>query len=76
MNLITGSMSATSPRVDILSTCKFGQKLGVSLLLLTPPPSSDHPGYCTTEFGNPGGTYKLSCIYEDDVIKCDLVRIQ
>ena len=34
-NLITGLTSAASPRVDISSTCKVGQKLGVSLPLLT-----------------------------------------
>jgi hypothetical protein len=39
-NLITGLTSATSPRVDILSTCKVGQKLGVSLPLLTCSPSA------------------------------------
>jgi hypothetical protein len=33
-NLITGLTSAPSPRVDISSTCKIGQKLGVSLPLL------------------------------------------
>ena len=37
-NLITGLTSAASPRVDISSTCKVGQKLGVSLPLLTCPP--------------------------------------
>ena len=37
-NLITGLTSATSPRVDISSTCKVGQKLGVSLPLLTCSP--------------------------------------
>ena len=30
-NLITGLTSTASPRVDIPSTCKLGQKLGVSL---------------------------------------------
>jgi hypothetical protein len=30
-NLITGLTSAASPRVDISSTCKVGQKIGVSL---------------------------------------------
>ena len=30
-NLITGLTSAVSPRVDISSTCKVGQKLEVSL---------------------------------------------
>jgi len=30
-NLITGLTSAASPRVDVSSTCKVGQKLGVSL---------------------------------------------
>jgi len=30
-NLITGLTSAASPGVDISSTCKVGQKLGVSL---------------------------------------------
>jgi hypothetical protein len=34
-NLITGLTSAASPSVDISSTCKIGQKLGVSLPLLT-----------------------------------------
>jgi len=34
-NLITGLTSAASPRVDISSTCNVGQKLGVSLPLLT-----------------------------------------
>jgi hypothetical protein len=34
-NLITGLKSAASPRVDISSTCKVGQKLRVSLPLLT-----------------------------------------
>ena len=32
--------SAASPRVDISSTCKVGQKLGVSLPLLTRSPSA------------------------------------
>ena len=39
-NLITGLTSAASPRVDISSTCKVGQKLGVSLPLLTSSPSA------------------------------------
>ena len=39
-NLITGLTSAASPRVDISSTCKVGQKLGVSLPLLTLSPSA------------------------------------
>jgi hypothetical protein len=34
-NLTTRLTSAVSPRVDISSTCKVGQKLGVSLPLLT-----------------------------------------
>ena len=34
-NFITGLISAASPRVEISSTCKVGQKLGVSLPLLT-----------------------------------------
>ena len=34
-NLITGLTFAASPRVDISRTCKAGQKLGVSLPLLT-----------------------------------------
>ena len=49
-NLITGLTSTASPRVDVSSTCKVGQKLGVSV------PLRDHPGYCTAEVGNPGGT--------------------
>jgi len=24
----------------------------------------DHPGYCTAEVGNPGGTYELPCIVQ------------
>jgi hypothetical protein len=39
-NLITGLTSAASPRVDISSTCKVGQKLRVSLPLLTCSPSA------------------------------------
>jgi len=39
-NLITGLTSATSPRADISRTCKVGQKLGVSLPLLTWSPSA------------------------------------
>ena len=39
-NLITALTSAASPRVDISSTCKVGQKLGVSLPLLTRSPSA------------------------------------
>ena len=39
-NLITGLTSATSPRVDIPSTGKVGQKLGVSLPPLTCSPSA------------------------------------
>jgi hypothetical protein len=39
-NLITVLISAASPRVDILSTCNLGQKLGVSLPLLTCFPSA------------------------------------
>ena len=34
-NLNTGLISAASPRVDISSTCKVGQKFGVPLPLLT-----------------------------------------
>jgi hypothetical protein len=37
-NFITGLTSAASPRVHISSTCKVGQKLGVSLPLLTCSP--------------------------------------
>ena len=39
-NVITGFTSAASPRVDITSTCKVGQKLRVSLALLTWSPSA------------------------------------
>ena len=38
-NFITGLISAASPRVDISSTCKVGQKLGVFLPLLICSPS-------------------------------------
>ena len=39
-NLITGLTSAASPRLDISSTCKVGQKLVSSLPLLTCSPSA------------------------------------
>jgi hypothetical protein len=39
-NLITGLTSAASPRVAISSTCKVGQKLGLSHPLLTCSPSA------------------------------------
>ena len=39
-NLITGLTSAASPTVDISRTCKVGQKLGVSLPMLTCSPSA------------------------------------
>jgi hypothetical protein len=39
-NLITGLISAASPRADVSSTCKVGQKFGVSLPLLTCSPSA------------------------------------
>jgi len=39
-NLITGLTSDASPRMDKSSTCKVGQKLGVSLPLLTCYPSA------------------------------------
>jgi hypothetical protein len=39
-NLITGLTSAASPRLDISSTCKVKQKLGVSLPTLTCSPSA------------------------------------
>jgi hypothetical protein len=38
--LITGLISTASPRVDISSTCKVGQKLGVSLPMWTCSPSA------------------------------------
>jgi hypothetical protein len=39
-NLITLLTSAALPRVDISSTCKVGQKIGVSLPLFTCSPSA------------------------------------
>ena len=39
-NLITRLTSAASPRVETSSTCKVGQKFGVSLPLLTCSPSA------------------------------------
>ena len=39
-NLITGLTSVVSPRMDISSTCKVEQKLGVTLPLLTCSPSA------------------------------------
>jgi hypothetical protein len=68
-NLITGLTSATSPRVDISSTCTVGQKLGVSLPLLTCFPLAWPSHYCTTEVGNPRGTYELPCITPHVCIK-------
>ena len=61
-NLITGLTSTASPRVDISSTCKIGQKLECLYLCWNAPLWSDHPGYCTAEVGNPGRTYELLCI--------------
>jgi hypothetical protein len=54
--------SAVSPRVGISSICRVGQKLGVSLPLLTCSPRRDHPGYCTTDFGNPEGLTNYSVL--------------
>jgi len=39
-NLITGFISVASARIDLSSTCKVGQKLGVSLPLLKCSPSA------------------------------------
>ena len=64
MNLITGLTSAASPRVDISSTCKLGQKVGVSLPLMTCSPSACPSRPLYAEVGNPGGTYELLCIFE------------
>ena len=44
--------------VNMSSTCKVGQKLGLSLLCWHAPLRRDHPGYCTAGVGNPGGTYE------------------
>jgi hypothetical protein len=66
-NLITGLTSAASPRVGISRTCKVGQKLGVSFPLLTCSLRRDHPGFCTAEVRNAGGTYKLPCMFIIDV---------
>jgi hypothetical protein len=77
LELDTGLTSAASQRVDISSTCKVGQKLGVSLPLLTYSPRRDHPGYCTAEVGNPGGTYESLCIkVEHFLIKFLFIRIE
>jgi hypothetical protein len=61
-NLIRGLTSSASPRVDISCICKVGQKLGVSLPCWHAPLRRDLPGYCTTDVGNPRGTYELPCI--------------
>ena len=45
-----------------VTSCKVGQKLGVSVPLLTCPLRRDHPRSCTAEVRNPGGTYELLCI--------------
>ena len=62
LQVITGLTSATSPRVDILSTCKVGRNLECLSLCWHAPCRRDHPSYCTAEVGNPGGTYELLCI--------------
>jgi hypothetical protein len=66
-NLITGLISAASPMVDIVSTCKARQTLGVSLPLLTCSPLLIMilHSYCTAEFRIPRGTYELPCIKEN-----------
>jgi hypothetical protein len=48
----TGLTSVASPKVDISSTCKAGQKLAVSLHLFTCFLHRNHSGFCTTEFRN------------------------
>jgi hypothetical protein len=50
-------------KVDISSTCKVEQKLWCVSLCWHAPLRCDHPGCCTTEVGNPGGTYELPCIF-------------
>jgi len=60
-NLITGLTSAASPRVHISSSCKLGQKLGVSLSLSVSwyaPFCRVCLGCCAVEFRNPGGVYE------------------
>jgi hypothetical protein len=55
--LITGLTPAGSPRADISSTCNVGQKLGVSLPLLTCSPSAWPSRLLYRRgVGNPGGT--------------------
>jgi hypothetical protein len=61
-NLITGLTSAASPRVDILNTCKVGQKLGVSVPLLTCSPSAWPSRLLYRRGRKSRRTYDLSCI--------------
>jgi len=73
-NLITGLTSAASPRVDISSTCKVGQKFRVSLSLCWHAPlRRDHPGYCTAGVGKPGGNCELPCIFSASDVTDDSV---
>jgi hypothetical protein len=58
-NVITGLTSAVSPRVDISSTCKVGQKLESLSLCWRTPLRHDHPVYCTAEVGIPGVNYPV-----------------
>ena len=61
-NLITGLTSAASPRVDRSSTCKVGQKLGVSLPLLTCCPSAWPSRLLCRRGRKSRRTYELPCI--------------
>ena len=38
------------------------------------PVRHDHPGYCTAEVGNPGGTYELPCIRQPCRVTCNKVN--
>jgi len=61
-NLITGLTSAASPSVDISSTCNVGQKLGVSLPLLTCSLSAWPSRLLYRRGRKSRRTYELPCI--------------
>jgi hypothetical protein len=71
-NLITGLTSAASPRVDISSTCKIGQKLGVSLPLLTCSPLA-WPSGLLYRRGQKSRRDLWITLYNDIMVFCDVM---
>jgi hypothetical protein len=52
-------------RKELSSTCKAGHA----------PLRRDHPGYCTADFGYPGGTYELPCITSIDARRFNIISM-